>query len=248
MKKLSDYRIKEVNGNFIIETKIEFRTGLFKKKTQIEWVNACHDGSPFMQFDITCQSSAYYDYYQDNHEIKYKSLDDAKAKIVEWCDEPKYHYVREIEAYADKCIAKAESEMKGIIDTALAQVKKSFKCFPCDLSDIAKTEQQMKEEITEQDVVGACKKQFDEKLPSFKDCGYKSLCTLPLTVEEKNLELQLENAQYEKRIERLNILCCDLIEENRKLKKEIEIIRYNSENVIKSYIYEIEQLKAKTKK
>lgn len=95
MKKLSDYRIKEVNGNFIIETKIEFKTGVFKKKTQIEWVNACHDGSPFMQFDITCQSSAYYDYYQDNHEIKYKSLNDAKAKIVEWCEKPKYHYVPE---------------------------------------------------------------------------------------------------------------------------------------------------------
>lgn len=93
MKKLSDYRIKEVNGNFIIETKIEFETGMFKRKTQIEWVNACHDGSPFINFGITYKSSAYYDYYQDNHEIKYKSLDDAKAKIVEWCEDPKYHFL-----------------------------------------------------------------------------------------------------------------------------------------------------------
>lgn len=239
MKKLSDYRIREENGKFVVEGRIEITERRFLRKlVNFEW----HGLNVYGEVAGFCHQI-------DGSNVKiYTTLEDAKAQIIKWCDEQKYHYVREVEAYADKCIDKAESEMIGIIDTALAQVKKSFKCFPCDLSDIAKTEQQMKEEITEQDVIGACKKQFDEKLPSFKDCGYKSLYTLPLTVEEKNLELQLENAQYEKRIERLNILCYDLIEENRKLKKEIEIIRYNSENVIKSYIYEIEQLKAKTKK
>lgn len=169
MKKLSDYRIREENGKFVVEGRIEITERRFLRKlVNFEW----HGLNVYGEVAGFCHQI-------DGSNVKiYTTLEDAKAQIIKWCDEQKYHYVREVEAYADKCIDKAESEMIGIIDTALAQVKKSFKCFPCDLSDIAKTEQQMKEEITEQDVIGACKKQFDEKLPSFKDCGRKSLCTL----------------------------------------------------------------------
>lgn len=78
MKKLSDYRIREFNGKFTVETKIETEEGFFRKRIKTRWVNIWTGG---------CQEGL------TNRACVFDTLEEAKAKIVEWCDEPKYHYV-----------------------------------------------------------------------------------------------------------------------------------------------------------
>lgn len=174
MKKLSDYRIREENGKFYIELMVEeIEKPFLKKRTKnIKWVPTDVDGDRIIRYN------GRYLYEPCN---AFNTLKEAKVQIIQWCEDPKYHYVvpvmREMPSWAkQEFITQQVPQMNIPYSVAM--------------------------EATTRDV-NACKKQFNEKLPSFKDCGYKSLCTLPLTVEEKNLELQLENAKLKGIIETL---------------------------------------------
>ena len=263
MKKLSDYRIREENGKFYVERAVTTKTGLFKNKEKIIWLDA------FIHF---------YGFKRT-----FDTLEAAAAKIIKWCEEPKYHYVvpdyslkelpnfalgqkrykvqsvppmdipfpldlsrADIE-YMAKCREEREkksSEIKGIIEAAMAQARVPHETpdfdFICTWNDLvksdlekdvrrfAKTEQQMKDEITENDVVDSCKRQADEKFniqnttvegKHFTADDLKDARMIVL-LQNEVAKLKIEKSQDEKRIERLNILCCDLTEENRDLKKK----------------------------
>lgn len=208
MKKLSDYRIREENGKFIIEACIEITERRFLKKViNFEW----HQLNVYGEVAGFCRRL-------DGIYVKvYDTLEVAKAQIIKWCEEPKYHYLRDFERYtynlpkicpwdladfykeslsrADieylaKCRAEKERKYKESIKKAQEIADSAIKI----INDIAKTEQQMKEEITEKDVVDACKRQFDEKF------------SIPLTFEAKNMDLQLENAKLKGILETLKKL------------------------------------------
>lgn len=78
MKKLSDYRIREFNGKFAVETKIETEEGFFRKRIKTRWVNIWTGG---------CQEGLV------NRACAFDTLEEAKAKIVELCEDPTYHYL-----------------------------------------------------------------------------------------------------------------------------------------------------------
>ena len=78
MKRLSDYRIREFNGKFAVQTKIETEEGFFRKRIKTRWVYAWTGGGQEGLTKLICE---------------FDTLEEAKAKIVELCEEPTYHYV-----------------------------------------------------------------------------------------------------------------------------------------------------------
>lgn len=194
MKKLSDYRIREEDGKFYIEKMFErnWRNIFGVKKKKTEWLKANTDGD-YLNLDTIIGLSKL--------SWGYSTLEEAKAKIIKWCEEPKYHYVvadygiKELPNFA---IGKKRYKIQSVpqMDISYSVGMKAltrdygvYFIFPFD--EIAKTEQQMKDEITEQECVDAIKRQVDE------------IFSLPLTFEEKNLELQRENARLKGIIETL---------------------------------------------
>jgi hypothetical protein len=142
MKKLSDYRIKEFNGKFTVETKIETEEGLFRKRIKTRWVNIWTGG---------CQEGL------TNRVCGFDTLEEAKAKIVELCEEPTYHYL----FYKDDGI--------GTMNVPVSEYLNRFKykvfppvileinprrISPADIkpNTVVKTEHQMKEELTTDDI------------------------------------------------------------------------------------------------
>lgn len=188
MKKLSDYRIKEENGEITIEKETNIYVFGFKKREK-KFVPTDFKGKCCLDMDFS------------NKVGEYPSVEAAKAQIIKWCEEPKYHYVvadygiKELPNFA---IGKKRYKIQSVPQMdipysvgmkALTRDYGVYFIFPFD--EIAKTEQQMKDEITEQECVDAIKRQVDE------------IFSLPLTFEEKNLELQRENARLKGIIETL---------------------------------------------
>lgn len=84
MEKLSDYRIKEKNGKFIIEGCVEITERRFLKKViNFEW----------HQLNVYGKVAGFSRRLDGMRVKEYGTLEEAKAKIVELCEEPKYHYV-----------------------------------------------------------------------------------------------------------------------------------------------------------
>lgn len=91
MKKLSDYRIREENGKFYIEKLSTFKSWFFLNKKQTEWWAVNIFG--------TTDFGDVKDYKQIMQQ-PFDTIEAAKAQIIKWCEEPKYHYVREFEGYS----------------------------------------------------------------------------------------------------------------------------------------------------
>lgn len=150
MKKLSDYRIREENGKFVVEGRIEMTEGrFFKKFANFEW----HGLNVYGEVAGFCHQF-------DGSNVKiYTTLEDAKAQIIKWCDEPKYHYVVGYfgEYYTQRV---PPMNIKYPFDSDLSEIMKQIPNFA----------------LPKKPVEG---KRFScDKLPSFEDCGRKSLCTL----------------------------------------------------------------------
>lgn len=194
MKKLSDYRIREENGKFIVQVKEATvrKRFLLKNLVYENWISASLFYSKLSEDGglVACKDV-------------FDTLEAAKAQIIKWCEEPKYHYVREIERYSyyydekleyfnqkhKEFLEKKEKERK--FEESIKKAQEIAYAAIKIINDFAKTEQQMKEEITEKECVDAIKKQVDEKF------------SIPLTFEAKNMELQLENARLKGIIETL---------------------------------------------
>ena len=196
MKKLSDYRIREENGKFYVELMVKEITNRFLRKPieEIKWVRTDQDGDRLIRY-----SGRYCLCIFEPCET-FDTLEAAKAQIIKWCEEPKYHYFNNMPcpydlSYGDiEYLAKCREEKERTENAVLLADLENILFVMMDKDGIAKTEQQMKEEITEKDVVDACKRQFDEK------------STIPLTFEAKNMELQLENAKLKGILETLKKL------------------------------------------
>lgn len=199
MKKLSDYRIREENGKFIVQVKEATvrKRFLLKNLVYENWISA----------------SLFYSKLSEDGELVackdvFDTLEAAKAQIIKWCEEPKYHYVvpvmREMPSWAKQefttqsvpCFSNESSKacddlLKNKQKYAIKKAQEIAESAINVINDFYKTEQQMKEEITEKECVDAIKKQVDGKF------------SIPLTFEAKNMELQLENARLKGIIETL---------------------------------------------
>ena len=94
MKK-TDYRIKELNGKFIIEVKVPTFLSIFLKGKYYEWERATENGLArghytFLPYDFS-------DYSPD-----FLSLKDAFTQIENWCEVPKYHYFENAEEFIEQ--------------------------------------------------------------------------------------------------------------------------------------------------
>ena len=94
MNKLSDYRIKETPDGFVIEKVIYYHEPkLFRKeKVMVEWQELNFVGEkphvkPNYNPNFIPEASLH------NQVKVYDSKVDAQAKIIEWCEYPKYHYI-----------------------------------------------------------------------------------------------------------------------------------------------------------
>ena len=94
MNKLSDYRIKETPDGFIIEMAIYYyEPRLFRKyKVTKQWQELNFVGEkPHVKRDY---NPNFIPEASLHNQVKvYDSKVDAQAKIIEWCEYPKYHYI-----------------------------------------------------------------------------------------------------------------------------------------------------------
>lgn len=149
MKKLSDYRIKEENGEITIEKETDIYVLGFKKREK-KFVPTDFKGKCCLDMDFS------------NKVGKYPSVEAAKAQIIKWCEEQKYHYVREFEGYfykeqislsrsnieyIEKCMAEREQLLKTLFEDGFC-IYSNGDIKP---NHIDKTEQQLKEQIIEKE-------------------------------------------------------------------------------------------------
>jgi hypothetical protein len=96
-----NYRIMEVNGEFMIEVlQVVKKNGIFKNKIEHHWIRANIYGEPFIsiyenEFSITILDTKFHRIKMQN---SFFSLEEAVKKIDEWVNkqDPIYHYYNEI--------------------------------------------------------------------------------------------------------------------------------------------------------
>lgn len=149
MKNLSDYRIREENGKFVVEGRIEITERRFLRKfVNFEW----HGLNVYGEVAGFCHQF-------DGSNVKiYTTLEDAKAQVIKWCEEPKYHYV-----VADYGINELHNFAIGKKRYKIQSVPKMDIPYLIGMAAIRR---------------GKVMRFSCDKLPSFEDCGRKSLCTL----------------------------------------------------------------------
>lgn len=131
MKKLSDYRIKEENGRFVVEGRIEITERRFLRKlVNFEW----HGLNVYGEVAGFCHQI-------DGSNVKiYTTLEGAKEQIIKWCQEPKYYYLREFQGYSyspdfpkgcpeyqsnAKCVSDKKGEMQKSTTFQILWLKKN---------------------------------------------------------------------------------------------------------------------------
>ena len=175
MEKLSDYRIKEIAAGFIIEKKvIVYKIKFFRTIENEEWLPVDKNGG-----ELFCDTM-----FDKTQICIYDFFNEAKAQIIKWCEEPKYHYLNAIHfpwdlsrsdiEYMAKC--KAEEEKKDIFF-----MNEALKINPLFYKLIEKYEERIKS--------GWNPKTIEKP---YADLVLENVLeNLELTIKNKELELQL---------------------------------------------------------
>ena len=84
-----EYRIKELNGKFTIQTKCFVESGfLWWKKIEEVWTSTTEHGNPVVPLDGYIQC-----YENKRYAPVFKNIEDAKNQIEIWNEKPKFHYL-----------------------------------------------------------------------------------------------------------------------------------------------------------
>jgi hypothetical protein len=104
MKKLSDYRIREENGKFYVETKVKHVFNDIRSNQD----PVTNEG----YFDVTdSRGNCIIGFLSSEFKNEFDTLEAAKEQIIKWCEEPKkpkYHYV--FEFHSEIAMVRPESE------------------------------------------------------------------------------------------------------------------------------------------
>lgn len=84
-----EYRIKELNGKFTIQTKYFVESGyLWWKKIEEVWTSTTEHGDP-----VVLNETSIYWYLEIKYSPVFKNIEDAKKQIEIWNEKPKFHYL-----------------------------------------------------------------------------------------------------------------------------------------------------------
>ncbi len=186
MKKLSDYRIREENGKFVVEGRIEITERRFLRKlVNFEW----HGLNVYGEVAGFCHKF-------DGSNVKiYTTLEDAKAQIIKWCEDPKYHYVKECDCglcFSDEACKKYDALFLGNYAKCFSDEKN--KIIEKDARDIIF----INEALEINPLFYKLVEKYEEKVktgwnPKTIEKSYADLVleNFELTIKNKELEIQL---------------------------------------------------------